>query len=425
MRRLFFFLALMAGLAAPALALEPARRDVIVLSGRVWDGFGFREMFLPSTFPTLHLVSGRDSALSFVGTQEYYWPLSRQVYVDFEAKREDMTGLLEISQNGRHLADVPLTDYAILYPEGAVNGDGQLLWGDDATRAYAAYQEGEKAFARRYVEAQAARTAYERKLIETGAARIKGVPAPVLAPPPALPEPSLRLVTKPVPAYRVALPPGAYEMQLLQDGRPVASTRRHLVVADLQGSSVVVGDVIPEERWTRPIASNMGDQRIYARPGATFYLTLTDADRFPETDYIPVVSPQAEAVDGRDTWVRRKPSGIGAVSLALPGSPTAVTLTPLKVEQTDGSGFGYRVRPVHAGEKPDMTAFAIAVPLDGAVTEGAVSAVAADGRAFHRAIAIVQPRQGTLAFALALMPMVGWACLRFRRGRSRQRTLRD
>ena len=55
--------------ATPAAAIDPERREAIVISGRVWDGFRHVEMFLPSATPLLTVMAGRDSAISFVRTQ--------------------------------------------------------------------------------------------------------------------------------------------------------------------------------------------------------------------------------------------------------------------------------------------------------------------------------------------------------------------
>ncbi|MBD9625053.1 hypothetical protein IB279_19160 [Ensifer sp. ENS06] len=415
MRHILLALFLMVLAGGSAKAIEPERRDAIVVTGRVWDGFGFREMFLPSQSPALHLIAGEDSALSFVSTEEYYWPLSRQVYVDFEKKRQDMAGVLKITQDGREVASIRPSAYSVLYPQGAVNGDGRLLWGKAAIGEYEAYQDEERSFNRRYTEGMARQTAYEKKLVEVGAARAKDAPAEIIPPPEALPRPSLKLVTKPAHAYRLALGAGRYEMVLYVDGAPVPGTARRLEVADIAGREVVVGDVVPEERWTRPLSSNQEDARIFVRPGATFFLMLSAADRFEETEYLPVVSPQVEAVPGRDIWVRRKPAAAAVAYLRFGEVEAETTLSRLKVEQAAGSGFGYRVRAAKEGEKEDLTAFTITVPAFGASASGSLSTKTTTGPGFNRDVVVVQPRHSGLALGLAFLPLVGWFGARLRK----------
>ncbi|SDN03844.1 hypothetical protein [Ensifer sp. YR511] len=402
-----------------ALALEPDRRETTVINGRVWDGFSYKETLLPSTLDTLYLMSEKDSAISFVRTEEYYWPLSRQVYVDFEKRREELNGVLRIDQDGITVAEIAPSDYAIVYPDGVVNGNGSLLWEAEASGAYATYQAEEKDFARRYVEAQAQQTAYERKLVEAGAKRLGRAPSVVGPTPPQLPQPSLRLVTKPVSGYRLALAPGRYDLALYLDGRLVAGTRRRLEVIDVGKRQAVVADIVPEERWTRPLAANSEASRVYARPGSVFYVMLQDADRFDEAEYLSVVAPQQEPVRGRITWVRRKPVENSKLSVSWDGPPGTVEmdLSNLKVEQTEGSGFGYRVRAAKPGEKEDLTAFTVAVPPENERRRGEIRTEAGGGF-LRRDIIIVQKRQAGLAFGLAILPASCWLAAALLRRRS-------
>lgn len=393
--------------ATPALALDPERREATVISGRLWDGFRYVDMFLPSDNPTLTVMAGQESAISFVRTQEYYWPLSRQVYVDFERQRDPIQGVLRIEQNGIVIAEVAEEPYAILYPEGAVNGNASLLWGMDAEQGYADYQQAEREFNRRFVEAQRAQTAYERQLLE--AAR-NGSKEAIPEPPP-VPEPSLRLVTRPISALRIDLKPGDYRISLASDGVEVPGTSRKLRVIPVENRLAIVADILPEERWTRPLASNSEASRIYARAGSTFYVTLAEASRFAESDYVSVVSPQVPASPAREIWVRRKPSEV--LELELRRGFTAQTLarSDFKVEQTSSSGFGYIVRTVREGESPDIQAFQLDIPVDG----GERLEFGLPDHDFRRQIVVVNDRNTALSFLLVFLPLAVFAAIRIRR----------
>lgn len=391
-------------LATPASALDPERREVTVISGRLWEGHQYTEMFLPSDAPVLTVMSGQDSAISFVRTQEYYWPLARQVYVDFESQRDPVAGLLRIEQNGRMVAEVVEQVFAIEYPDGAVNGNGRLLWGEMADQAHSEYLGNEREFNRRFIEAQRAQTAYEQALLEAARAGSKD-PVP---PPPPLPEPSLRLVTPPMPGFRIALQPGDYRMALVDGGAVVPGTERDLRVIAVEGLTGLVADVLPEERWTRPLPSNAESARIYARASSTFYLTLAEATRFRESDYLSIVSPQAVAPSDRDLWVRRKPSAVDKVTLSQGSTSAELLRTGFKVEQTSSSGFGYMVRPALPEEAPDLEAFAVPVPDNGTLR----LSLGAEDNAFVREVVAVGPRSGPLTALLALVPILAFAVFR-------------
>ena len=391
--------------SAPALAIEPQRRQAVVVSARVWDGGNHREMFVPSDLNRLVIVSGRDSIVTLVRTWEYYWPLSRKSYVDFETLREPIDGILVVQSDGGEVARVKPLPYVLVYPEGAAGGNASVLWGEEAQTAYTDYLQGERAFRKALVDAQRAQTEYETRLVEAGKARLNGGGIQNVPPPPPVPKPSLRLVTTPAVGFRLDLKPGNLTMHIERDGAAMEGTERSVTVLDGAGRDAIVADIRPEERWTRPIASNDPRSRIYVRPGATFFVTLATASMFEEEEYLAVVEPQARPVAGRQTWVRHGEADIHALSLnsrRRRGEARDVLLETLKVEQTGGSAFGYRVRPVEDGERGDITAFRIAVPAE-AADRGSISAVD-QALGFEREFVPVAPRNGSLALLLALLP---------------------
>ncbi len=398
MKRFALILLALCLAAIPSWAVEPVRREVVVVSARVWDGYQYKDIFLPSNRPELTLIAGQDSAVALVRTQEYYWPLSRQVYVDFEQQRDVVDGTLRIEQANKVIAEEAMQSYSIIYPQGAINGNGSLLWGRDAEAGYAGDQQAQRDFERRYIEVQRANTEYEQQLLVAGAARVKGGPVQIIPPPPPMLQPRLTLVTKPVNGFRIQLEPGNYRMSVWKNGAKVAGTERDLRVVSVAGREELVADIMPEERWTHPLATNSVAARIFARPGATFFMTLANASRFDEADYLPVVSPQSEPVAGRNMWVRRKPAVLDAVEV----SGARLPLESYKVEQTQGGGFGYVVRRAKPGETPDLTAFAISVPAASTIDRVNVTATSAG---FEREIVVVNPRRSTWGFLLALVPM--------------------
>lgn len=414
MRALLVCVALLLAVCQAA-AIEPERREVVVVKIRAWDGYNYVETFLPSTSNELTLIAGKDSAIAFVRTEEYYWPLSRQVYVDFNKRQETVEGVLRIEHDGRPVGSETWQSYSIAYPEGAINGNGSLLWGAEAEDAFAAHQRAEREFSRGYVAALGARTRYEKDLIQAGARRVGGAPVETVAAPPPLPEANLRLVTRPTGAFRVSLGAGRYRISLWRDGRKVAGTERSLRVVDAAGRMSIVADIMPEERWTRPLAANSSAARIFARPGTTFYVTLAEASRFDEAEYLPVVSPQAAVVSGRGMWVRRKPFPVGSLALTAGAETTSLPFDRLKVEQTQGAAFGYEVRSARAEEVADMSAFVVRVPADGSVDRMSITL---PKEAFQREVVIVGQRYSMFSLLLCFVPLA--AALAFAATRRRR-----
>jgi hypothetical protein len=402
------------GFAAPALALEPERREAIVTHNRVWDGHAYKENFVPSTAGELFLMSDVANAVNFVRTQEYYWPLARQTYVALDRQHDEVAGSLVIRDSQGVVSEVEREPFSIVYPEGAVRGRGELVWGAAAAQAYAEFREQEQEFVSRLAAAQRERTAYETALREAASARLRGEGVQEVPPPPQAPEPLLRLVTQPQSAFRVELPPGRYEAHLVENGTEVAGTRTALQVIDDAGSTTTVLDIVPEERWTRPIQSNRPEDRIYVRPGARFFVTAHEASRYREADYVRVVTPQGSAPRDREIWVRRSPSEARQMHVGWDGEAGGadVPLTALKVDQTGGSSFGYRVRTAEPGDLADLSAFPVRAPENGLPREGSLR-IETVGGSVEREIVVVGQRNGPLAWSLALLPavmgmFVGW-----------------
>lgn len=418
-RFLAFLIMLLPVLSAPVAAMEPEQREVIVISARAWEGHEYRETFVPSTASELVLMAGNDSAIAFARTLEYYWPLSRQVYVDFQRQRDIVEGELVIRRDGSEVERQELQAFSIHYWQGAARGEAELIWGDEAERAHREHREAERTFARDFAAARRAHTAYERRLVESARARQSGEAPEEIEPPPPLPEPSLRLVTPPQPGFRIALAPGDYSISLERDGRVVPGTERRLRVVRSPDGDVLVADVVPAERWTRPLAVNTAAARIYARPGTVFYLTLAEASQFAETDYVPVVRPQAEPVAGRTLWIRRGPASVEELDIFWQGDGNnSLHREALKVEQTRGTSFGYRVRAAREGETPDLNAFTVSVPQGTHVGRGVIGAA---DPPLRREIVIVNPRNTTLALILALVPLGGFLACRTLAARSIKR----
>ncbi len=209
--------------------------------------------------------------MSFVRTLEYYWPLARKSYVDFETMRATIEGTLVIRPDAGSDVEVPAQPYVLVYPNGAARGNAAVLWGSEAEAAYDEYVKSERAFRKALVEAQRAQTEYERKLVEAGKARLEGKGTQDVTPPPPIPEPDPRLVTKPAIGFRLNLKPGRYKAYVANAGVAVEETRRTVVVLDHAGRDTVVADIIPEERWTSPFPSTTRTARFTLGPVLRFF----------------------------------------------------------------------------------------------------------------------------------------------------------
>lgn len=406
MKRVLLYLSVILAFSVPTIsfALEPLQREVIVTHNRVWDGFKYVENFTPSDANELVLTAGGDHAVSFVRTQEYYWPLARQKFVSFETQRDELRGILRIYKGNILLEEVANAEFSIEYPDGVINGNARVIWGAAASETHAQYLQSEQEFAREFATARRLNTQYEIALRDAAEASNNGEEVPEIQAPPPLPEPSLRLVTAPVRGYRINLPEGEYELVVYIDEHEQPETRRHLrVTAAEQNELQLVAEIVPEERWTRPLDTNTLSDTIYVRPGATFFATLHEANRYNEPDYLAMTRPQAVGTDGRTIWIKRRPSEQSGIQVAWDGAgATTIKRTELKVEQTRGSQFGYVVREARDREIPDLSAFVVNVPENG-IGDGSIFLEGAD---FDRRIKVILPSNSLIVWGFALFPLL-------------------
>jgi hypothetical protein len=409
--------------AAPASALEPVTQERIVLRNRIFDGQGFRDSLVPSATRLFSILADTENVVTFRQTLEYYWPLSRQHYAAFDKLDEPLAGMLRIFRDGAMMAEVAAQPYVIDYPQGTSGEGARLLWGSAAEAASAEYKSQMRDYNGKVAHAQQDRKRYERELKESAVARLGGAPVTAVAPPAPAPEPVLRFVTDVATGYPLKLPAGPYTLDVLVGGRVAEGSERRLEVIASGRRSAVTIDVLPEERWTRVLASTSGDDAFHARPGTRFYVVLNRSDRFDDKEYRSLVDPQLEGRAGADVWVRRGPAAGAQLEVELSAGWAGVDLKDYKVRQTQGAQLGYIIEPAAPGETGDISAYAVEVPAGA----GAPSALRAVDRrtgevvpGTERRILRVEPLSRARAWALAAVPLlVGIGLLGFRRARRR------
>jgi len=398
-------------------------QEKIVLRNRIFDGQSYRESLVPSTMEVFSILADTENVVTYRQTLEYYWPLSRQYYAASDKLDEPLPGMLRISRDGATIAEVAVQPYVIDYPQGASGEGARLLWGSVAEAVLAEYRSQMREYNAKVASAQRDRKRYERELKESAVARLKRAQVTAVAPPAAAPEPVTRFVTDVATGYPVKLPVGAYTLDVVEDGHIAEGSTRRLDVTTATTKSAVTIDIIPEERWTRVLASTSPDDALHASPGARFYIVLNRSDRFDEREYRSLVQPQAEGRAGVDVWVRRGPAAGTRLEVQSNAGWAGVEMRDYKVRQTQGAQLGYVIEPAAPGETGDISAYAVDVPA-GAGTPFALRVVdRTTGEVVpgtERRILRVEPISHALAWGLAAMPLlVGIGVLGIRRARRR------
>jgi hypothetical protein len=397
-------------------AVEPSTQEAIVLRNKVFDGFEYKDNFVPSGTGHFLLLGDKDNAVAFIQTLEYYWPLSRQVYMAPDRLNISLVGEMRVFRAGRVIQSIKQEQFVVEYPEGVRGGNPALHWGDEARQKATEFAALGRTFASDVARAQADKVRYDAELLASAANRAKGLSAnPVRSPLAMPPEPKL-LITELSDGYRVNLPPGEYELALFDGDREWVGSRRLLTVLPMTTASLLTLDIVPEERWTRLLPSNTSEDLVFAKPGSTVYVVAQWSDTFDDDVYVRLTSPQLQGVEGKPAWIRRKPAEDVALEYSLDGHNwSSVASGKYAVRQTGGASLGYLIEPVKSGETPDLSAFALVLPkaaetpsIQIRVRDSSSGKLLEDG---HRTLYFVRSQSLTVLWVSAFAPILVGALL--------------
>lgn len=365
MKYVVLLLSLLFVAARPGGAVEPATQEAIVLRNKVFDGFEYKDNFVPSNTDEFLLLANHDNAVAIVQTLEYYWPLSRQIYMAPDKLNISLDGELRVFQSDKLVAKLTREQFVVVYPEGLRGGSPSMIWGGVASLKAAEFKQLQRDYAAAVARAQSDKSRYDDELFASAANRARGLPAEaVKAPLPMPPEPKL-LVTELSDGYRINLPPGQYELALFDGDREWIGSRRTLTVLPVAPTSRLTLDIVPEERWTRLLPLNTLEDAAFAKPGSTLYVVAQWSDAFDDDTYARLTAPQLNGIKGQLTWIRRKPADGLILEYSADGSKwNSVSPGQYAIRQTGGASLGYRIEQAKAGETPDLSAFVIQLPQE-------------------------------------------------------------
>ena len=269
-------------------------------------------------------------------------------------------------------------------------GDGAARWrsatGPDAHRVYADYKEKLRAYREGLDEYRLDRATYdymvgelERRIEEqnrTGGdtARLEKVLRELVVPTgPEFPEEYAAAPVRVDRAFVVNLPAGTYRVRLVgRDGRVLEGSENTIVAFGRFGEPTVGYEVIPGDKWNRPVESSAADSVIYVDGSSDLYLVAYHQHEFVDLHYEKLMRNDARGSPGmrRRVFVQEIP-GVRIAVLDPSGRITTIDKLPYFVEQERTTSHGYRIVPfdpdgAHPDREPSLTAFHIDLDRYGA-----------------------------------------------------------
>ena len=428
--------------AGPLAAQAPERVEQFVYSIAAFNGRDYAGTFARRAADTIYLLAEVDNFLTARNGLVYFWPITGEWKLDLSVLDVAFEGTLELSGRGRPPQSLGMTPYTYYN----VRGEYELNW-KVATEAEAvAVVQHSRDLIAAYYQAVAdyrrERMEYEQGLQEMVATIValreegKDVTGLVeevekLEPPPE-PQPPTHYVAPPVPvqqAFIINLPVGEYRIRLLTaDGEIMEGSERRIVTFEQRRAEAVGLEVIPGDKWTRPVQSTSPASVLYVDGSTDLYLRPFYQREYNDLFYEKMRRNDAKGNPGLMKWVRIQQVPGAAVEIAVGASPAAQPRTvreePFFVEQLPGAALGYRIVPFdpaeHQDRQPSLQAFHVPIAPERPVLR--VRVLDRDGGPLpssERQVRIVAPsaraRLALLLAAVPLLVMVAVMLLRSRR----------
>ena len=371
-----------AGLAAQA----PLREEQFVYSIVAFSGRDYAGTFARREADTIYLMADVDNFITARNALVYFWPITGEWKLDLAGLDVPFEGTLELSGRGRQPERIGMTPYTYYN----VRGEYELNWEVAIEEeAEAVVQHSRELIAAYYAAVQThqrERALYEELLNELAtvitALRREGRDVTELVAElekleaPAPPEPPDHYVVPPSTvqqAFILNLPVGEYDIRFLTAGGEVMEGSERRIVTFARRRAEAVGmEVIPGDKWTRPVESTSPSAVLYVDGSTDLYLRPFYQQEYNDLFYEKLRRNDARGNPGLMKWVRIQQVPGASLSVSRGGArsvaaePGVVQEAPFFVEQIPGGALGYRIVPfdpdgAHLGREPSLRAFRLPV----------------------------------------------------------------
>ena len=431
-------------LSVAGFAQAPLRQEQLIYSILAFNGRDYAGTFAREEADTLYLLAEVDNFLTVRKTLVYFWPITQDWKTDTSGLNIPFEGTLELLGTGRSgPAGEPRSLESTPYTYYNIRGDYEFNWvvakSDEAEAAWQRYQEIMDAYWQTVQQYYQERGAYEAMLRELTTVitqmrdegRDVSALVEVLRGMTAPPEPQYPrdYIVPPSPvseAFILNLPVGEYALRFLTpEGELMQGSERRVVVFEKRRAEGVGLEVIPGDRWTRPVESKTPASVLYVDGSADLYLRPYFQQEYNDLYYEKMRQNDARGNPNLMKWVRIQQVPQAGIAVARPGQESRVGREqPFYVEQVRGAALGYRIVPfdpegAHKDRDPSLLAFH--VPLSRADRVVRLQVQDRDGESLKggvRQIRVIRPaRAGFVSLILALLPLAVMAFVLVRRSR--------
>ncbi len=356
----------------------PVRKEQLIYSILAFIGKEYSGTFCRQDADTIYLMADVDNFLTVRKTLVYFWPITQDWKTDTETLNKPFEGTIEITGKNIGTKKIEQVRYTYYNAPGEYEVNWKVFTGDAADREWEKYSDMVDAYWKAVEKFYKERAAYDaalRKLTaEITKARNEGRDTKHFLKKlkelkqPKEPTNRPKYYVKPVEkAFIFNLPVGEYSIKFInKDGKVMEGSEKRVVVFGKRRSNGIGYDVIPGDKWTRPVQSNTPSSVLYIDGTTDLYLRPFYQDEFNDLYYNKMLKNDSKGNPNIMKWVRIQQVPKARVELIEKGDSSKVILEkPYYVEQTKGSSLGYKIVPFdpkkYEGRSPSLRAFHVPI----------------------------------------------------------------
>jgi hypothetical protein len=440
MKALPIAVALLLLLCAAALFADvPVREEQFIYSILAFNGKDYAGTFARQEADTIYLVADVDNFITVRNVFVYFWPITQDWKTDTSVLNVPFEGTLELSGREAEPEMLGMTPYTYYNIRGEYELNWKVAKEAEAEAAWQHYQELMDAYWQSVSDYYEKRAMYEAMLnqltITITKMRDEGKDVSALidtlrelkAPPE--PQYPTEYIVPPVPvqkAFILNLPVGEYQIRFFtKEGQIMERSERRIVAFEKRRAEAIGLEVIPGDKWTRPVESKTPASVLYIDGSTDLYLRPFYQQEYNDLFYEKMRKNDAKGNPTLMKWVRIQQVPKARVEVTGPSSEAQMVLEePFYVEQVKGAALGYQIVPFdpegkHKDREPSLQAFHVPISKDQRVIRLRVQDK--EGRYLpsgERQIRVITPsRLGIVSLILAACPLIAMIIVMARRSR--------
>ena len=215
--------------------------------------------------------------------------------------------------------------------------------------------------------------------------------------------------------FKVNLPEGEYALRFItNNGNIMEGSERKIISFKNQRYQSAGLDIIPGDKWTRPVSSKTPSAIIYIDGSSDIYLRSFYQEEYNDLYYNKLIKNDAKGNPDLSKWIQIQQIPHAQIKLTnTNGDNTIIDESPFFIEQIPGSSLGYEIvefepEGKHKGQNPGLQAFHI--PIDTNIRSLNLEVLDSNGDVLpgaYRQIRIIQKTGSRfIALIFALLPLI-------------------